>query len=92
MTRSQYLILNVLAGLFALVLTLKVTLLFEMGRTQRKLMAGQAAVVQAQRAEPLLREIALRLTQASLREPDLADLLRQYNLRVTPTRPPVPNP
>jgi len=92
MTRSQYVILNVLAGLFVLVLTLKVALLFEMGQTQRKLMAGQAVVMQAQRAEPLLKEIVLRLTQASLREPDLADLLRQHNLRVTPARNPDAQP
>lgn len=84
MTRIQFICLNTLAGLFVLILAVKVVILFDMGRTQRKLIVGQAVIVQAQRAEPVLRELALRLAQASLREPDLADLLKQHNLRVNP--------
>lgn len=88
MTRIQFIVLNTLAGIFSLLLVLKVLLLLEMGSFQRKIMVAQATVTQAQRSEPLLRELALRLAQASVKEPDLADLLKQHNLRVNLSKAP----
>lgn len=88
MTRIQFIVLNTLAGLFSLLLVLKVLLLLEMGSYQRKILVAQATVTQAQRSEPLLRELAVRLAQASVKEPDLADLLKQHNLRVSLSKAP----
>ncbi|MDX6765577.1 MAG: hypothetical protein SFU85_02180 [Candidatus Methylacidiphilales bacterium] len=82
MSRTQFLILNVLAGLFALLVAVKIILVIETSSRQGKMLAAQATITQAQRAEPLLRELVLRLAQEAQREPDLNDLLRQHNLKV----------
>jgi hypothetical protein len=92
MTRIQFFILNGLAGVLALLLGLKVALALDIGARQGKLLQAQQAIGQAQRAEPVMRELALRLAQAALQEPQLADLLKQHNIRVTPTQPQIVNP
>lgn len=92
MTRTQFWCLNGLAALVVVLLGLKMLLALDTGRRQIRLAQGQAVVLQAQRAEPVLKEMALRLTQAARQEPELGDLLKQHGVRLSPAQPTVVNP
>jgi len=92
MSKNQFWILNGLAVLLVMLLGLKMALALDNGARQAALAQGQTAIAQAQRTEPLMREISFRLAQASLREPQLADLLKQHGIRVTPAQSQIANP
>lgn len=87
MNRTQFWILNGLAGVLVAVLLLKIGLTIDLAEKQVALARAQTQVAQAQRAEVLLREISVRLAQASAREPQLTDLLKMHSIRVSPASP-----
>ncbi|NJK91314.1 MAG: hypothetical protein HC904_05465 [Blastochloris sp.] len=89
MSRTQILILNVLAVFFLLLTGTRYLLLQDVERHRRELQLSQALVVQAKQSEQVLRQIILRLAQSSQREPDLKDLLKQYNITIGPSVPSV---
>lgn len=92
MSKLQFWTLNGLAAALALLLGLKLALALDNGARQSSLAQAQLAIAQAQRTEPVMREIAFRLAQASVREPQLADLLKQHGIRITPSQPQIANP
>lgn len=92
MSKLQFWTLNSLAAALVLLLALKIALALDNGARQSAIAQGQVVIAQAQRTEPIMREIALRLAQASVREPQLADLLKQHGIRVTPSQPQIANP
>lgn len=92
MTRTQFWVLNALAGVVVVLLGLKVALALDIGRRQVQLAQAQAVLAQAQRAEPVMKELALRIAQAAQREPQLADLLKQHGVRLSPVQPQIANP
>ncbi len=92
MNRVKLMILWALAVLLVVLMAGKYVLSVENAKLAREMMAAQATITSAQRAEPMLRQMAGRLAQLATREPELADLLRQYNVHITPQEPNLPRP
>lgn len=83
MNKSQFLILNVLAVLFLLLTGVRFLLVKDLESKRSTIAQVQAVVSQGRESEQVLRRIILRLNQSAQREPDLRDLLKQFNVKVT---------
>ena len=83
MNKTQFLILNVLALLFLILTGVRFLLIKDLETGRGKLQQAQTVIAKGQQSEQVLRKIILRLAQASQREPDLKDLLKQYNITVS---------
>jgi hypothetical protein len=87
MNRTRFIILNVLACLFLLLTVLRLLLVQDLESARLQVVQAQSLVAQGQQSEQVLRQIILRLAQASQREPDLKDLLKQFNITINNNAP-----
>lgn len=83
MNKTQFYLLNALALLFLLLTGVRFLLIKDLEAKRANLVQIQAVVSQGQQSEQALRKIILRLVQASQREPDLKDLLKQFNVKIS---------
>ncbi|MEM1158881.1 MAG: hypothetical protein AAF649_07060 [Verrucomicrobiota bacterium] len=86
MTRTQFLVLMGAAVVLILLLLVKVLLIRNTHELSIELAQSQQEIMQGQAARPLLNGITNRLMRGTATEPDLADLLRQYDLYPTGSR------
>ncbi len=80
MTRIQFQVLMGSAVLLVLLLLVKGLLIQNTHELSVELAQSQREIMQGQAARPLLNGITNRLMRGTATEPDLADLLRQYDL------------
>jgi len=80
MTQIQFRVLMGAAVILVLLLLLKGLLIQNTHKLSVELAQSQQEIIQGQAAKPLLNGIVSRLMRGTATEPDLADLLRQYEL------------
>lgn len=88
LSRGKYSALWLLAFLLLAAIATRFYLAVDNARVAHQIMSAQATVATAQRTEPMVRQMASRLAHYSAQEPELMDLLRQHNLRVSPLEQP----
>jgi len=82
MNKPQFLILLVLSLFFSVMVVTRVLLLRDLEMNRAVLIQSQTIMAKGQSSEKVLSQIINRVAQASEREPDLRDLLKQYHIHI----------
>lgn len=83
MKRWQFITLNCVAGVLALLILANVGVSWWNQRIASRVAARQNGVRQALQAENLLRQVTLRMAQLSEQDPSLAKLMARHGLKAT---------
>ncbi|MEM9444047.1 MAG: hypothetical protein AAGA18_01730 [Verrucomicrobiota bacterium] len=83
MSRLQFIIVNILAGVFVTLMVAQYLLSQVNQQLNQDVITMQQQVAGSQQAKPVLNQLAIRLAQAAQKEPDMNDLLAKYRLKVT---------
>ncbi|MDX2227464.1 MAG: hypothetical protein SFY92_10300 [Verrucomicrobiae bacterium] len=83
MNRIQWLILNILSGVLALLILVSIIMVQLNQRSGQEIGKGQTSIQMARQSEVILRQLALRLAQGSDADPALRGLLQKYQLNVS---------
>ena len=82
MSKSRFIILNILAVLLSFLLVTRVLLLRDNEQIRRHVQSVQMEAGAGQNAWLLLQRLAWRIDQGARNEPDLKDFLKQYKINV----------
>ena len=82
MSRAQFLTLNAVGGICALLILAQVFLAYSNGALSRDVAIAQNQFNQAQQIQNTTQNLATRVAQAGQREPVLRDLLARYDFKV----------
>jgi len=85
MSPWQFWTLNVLSVLLAALILTQFFLVRNVQNLNQEMMAAQQQINTAKQAEQVLKVTAIRVAQASEKEPELKNLLKKYNLNVNLT-------
>ncbi|MDD5262846.1 MAG: hypothetical protein PHD76_13450 [Methylacidiphilales bacterium] len=80
MNKTQFVILNILAVLASFLMLTRTLLLQNNDMLRQQLMQAQMEINSANNLAPLLQNLVSRINQAAQVDPDLKDLLKQYQI------------
>ncbi|MDK3160282.1 hypothetical protein QPK87_27530 [Kamptonema cortianum] len=83
----QWLTLNILSAVLAVLVLASLLLANNAQNLSRQVATGQQTVQMARQSEVLLRQLSLRIAQASDSDPSMRSILSKYGLKVTVPRP-----